>query len=1017
MSNEIPASESWNVIGKAEKTVITDNKAPIIQNPSGTVNINYGLSGKNPLEGNPFVPPQPREGNLIGRETELTKLHELLQTKKNVCVVSGMGGVGKTELVREYVTRDDCKAHFSGGVFYVDARSRENIAAEIVAVTEYHFQAQIEDGLSDTQKVTQCWEAWKTQTESVLLILDDVSGLAKNFKLYLRTADLGKLRLLITSRDTPDQRIAEELPLEVLLPESAVELLASIIGQERVVKETSAAEKLCEELGYLPLALELVGYYLEDEDYQSLSLAAMGDKLKEKVKHPSLSPEEVPMAIKATRGVQAAFDLSWDELTPEAKYLACVLGAFASAAIHWGFVGGIYENLQGESFSEDNLKDKWLKSLRKLHLVLTVETDIYDLHPLIRDYFGEQFKQHPQHSEIKQAFCDLSVRVADAVEQSTTLAVFNLIEPHLKKMIDWCEGNEDRQFAFSLNQLARLYNSQGKYNEAEPLYLRSLSIREKKLGENHPDVAQSLNNLAELYRNQGKYNEAEPLYRRSLSIWEKQLGENHPDFAISLNNLALLYNSQGKYNEAEPLFLRSLSIRENQLGEDHPDVANSLNNLALLYNYQGKYKVAEPLFLRSLSIREKQLGENHPDVANSLNNLAKFYRYQGKYNEAEPLCLRSLSIYENQLGEDHPDVASSLSGLAELYNSQGKYNEAEPLCLRSLAIREKQLGENHPDVANSLNNLALLYNSQGKYNKAEPLYRRSLSIDEKQLGEDHPNVATTLNNLANLYNSQGKYNEAEPLYRRSLSIREKQLGENHPDVAQSLNNLAELYKSQGKYNEAEPLYLRSLSIYEKQLGENHPDVATTLNNLAGLYQNQGKYNEAEPLYLRSLSIKESQLGENHPDVAIILNNLAELYNSQGKYDEAEPLYLRSLSILEKQLGENHPQVVTSLNNLAFLYNAQGNYAEAKKLSQQALTIRQQTLGDHHPDTQESLLATKMLNVQILLDCDTQTLLGILEAFAQLANLPDPNTETMLMLLETIATNPKLLQSLREALHG
>ena len=59
----------------------------------------------------------------------------------------------------------------------------------------------------------------------------------------------------------------------------------------------------------------------------------------------------------------------------------------------------------------------------------------------------------------------------------------------------------------------------------------------------------------------------------------------------------------------------------------------------------------------------------------------------------------------------------------------------------------------------------------------------------------------------------------------------------------------------------------------------------------------------------------------------------------------------------------------------------------------------------------------MFNVQILLDCDTQKLFSILEAFAQQANLPYPNTETDLMLLETIATNPQLLQRLREALQG
>ena len=48
----------------------------------------------------------------------------------------------------------------------------------------------------------------------------------------------------------------------------------------------------------------------------------------------------------------------------------------------------------------------------------------------------------------------------------------------------------------------------------------------------HPDVATSLNNLAELYRTQGDYAKAEPLYKRSLAIREKALGPDHPDVAI-----------------------------------------------------------------------------------------------------------------------------------------------------------------------------------------------------------------------------------------------------------------------------------------------------------------------------------------------------------------------------------------------------------------------------------------------------------------------------------------------------
>ena len=36
----------------------------------------------------------------------------------------------------------------------------------------------------------------------------------------------------------------------------------------------------------------------------------------------------------------------------------------------------------------------------------------------------------------------------------------------------------------------------GQYAKAEPLYQRSLKIRESQLGPDHPDVAASLNNLA-----------------------------------------------------------------------------------------------------------------------------------------------------------------------------------------------------------------------------------------------------------------------------------------------------------------------------------------------------------------------------------------------------------------------------------------------------------------------------------------------------------------------------------------
>jgi tetratricopeptide (TPR) repeat protein len=261
---------------------------------------------------------------------------------------------------------------------------------------------------------------------------------------------------------------------------------------------------------------------------------------------------------------------------------------------------------------------------------------------------------------------------------------------------------------------------QGKYREAAEAYQKAANLRQ-----DDPDI---LDQLGSSLTAAGNYVQAEPLHKRSLTISEKALGPEHPNVARSLINLALLYTDQGKYSEAEPLYKRSLAVREKVLGPEHPDVARSLNSLAALYVSQGKYSEAEPLYKRSLAIFENALGPEHQNVAASLNNLAALYTSQGKYGEAEPLHKRSLAILEKALGLEHPDVARSLNGLAALYASQGKYSEAEPLYMRSLAISEKALGPEHLNVATSLENYAGFLRKTNRPAEAAEMETRAKTI-------------------------------------------------------------------------------------------------------------------------------------------------------------------------------------------------------------------------------------------------------------------------------------------------
>lgn len=136
------------------------------------------------------------------------------------------------------------------------------------------------------------------------------------------------------------------------------------------------------------------------------------------------------------------------------------------------------------------------------------------------------------------SLCSQQVRSGKSADRERELA---LAQDYFNRAIDLqTKFQQQEDLATSLNALAILYNAMGRYTEAEPLYVRSLAIREQELGANHPDTAASLNNLAGLYESTGRYSEAEPLYVRAVGIAEDKLGINHTNTQTIRKNLQIL---------------------------------------------------------------------------------------------------------------------------------------------------------------------------------------------------------------------------------------------------------------------------------------------------------------------------------------------------------------------------------------------------------------------------------------------------------------------------------------------
>jgi tetratricopeptide (TPR) repeat protein len=144
--------------------------------------------------------------------------------------------------------------------------------------------------------------------------------------------------------------------------------------------------------------------------------------------------------------------------------------------------------------------------------------------------------------------------------------------------------------------------SNKKYVQAETAFIEALRILKEQEKEVSPDtdeaikhgikekMALSLNNLAAVYQLQGKYGLALNEYIKSTDIYRKIRGENSLDFATSLHNLGMVYAAKQDFQQAEALFRRSLAIKENILSATNPELKAIKENLDKVLSMSGERK-------------------------------------------------------------------------------------------------------------------------------------------------------------------------------------------------------------------------------------------------------------------------------------------------------------------------------------------------------------------------------------------------------------------------------------------
>jgi serine/threonine-protein kinase len=186
----------------------------------------------------------------------------------------------------------------------------------------------------------------------------------------------------------------------------------------------------------------------------------------------------------------------------------------------------------------------------------------------------------------------------------------------------------------------------GAYAEAEPLLRKAVDAHRATLGENDVRYALSLQSLAQTLMRQSKFDEAQALLQRSLTIINTHAGNTDSELAASiLADLGILEHIRGNSAEAARYMRQSLAILQKYHGFESFGVRVQLNNLAAVDYDLGNYAQAEKEF-RQLLEWQRKIDPNAVDPI----YLGRIRRMLGHPEEALELHRASLQLAQKDQG-------------------------------------------------------------------------------------------------------------------------------------------------------------------------------------------------------------------------------------------------------------------------------------------------------------------------------------------------------------------------------
>ena len=794
-----------------------------------------------------------------------------------------------------------------------------------------------------------------------LWIVDDLAPSldAEAVKAWLAPAPAGKT--LVTTRSREYASIGRAVPLDVLTPAEALELLCSRRTPSDSV-ETAAAHGITQDLGYHALAVDVAAAALAAQaglmsfvDFRVGLANATADELELAAELADVLPSGHEASVAATilRSVRDLPDEGRDFLRLAALLAVAPIppSLVASAFLR---VDGLAEldatrrAIRGQHQVEQaSLAERGEGEARLVHAVISRTVRLHEAQPErahgLREALVEQLG-------LLLWTCDKDIRRYRllAAEVSHARSLLDRV-----RLWNLSAANLGEQLVFHDCE-------RGLYVAARSLQERVLETRRRELGEDHARTLTCMADLATILWRLGDHTTARQVSEQVIAAQLRVFGEEASAPFASMSKLAQNLRAYGDLAGARELLERVVQTRRRLLGPNHLETLLDLNHLAETLRAQGDLAGAHELHERLVQTLDRVLDQEHfetptgrvdiveflktqADLA-SMDELAGTLRVQGDLATARRVTEHVIAAQRRVLGAEHPVTLTSMNHLATILRAQGDLAGSGELLERVVETWRRVRGEDDPDLLIGIDNLAATLKAQGDLATARQLTEHVVAARRRVLGQEHPATIASMNNLAGILVAQGDLAAAREWLERSLELCHRVRSADHLDVLVGTTNLAMILKEQGNPSGARELLDRVLETHRRVLGEDHPTTLTTMNNLAVTLFDLREWVAALRLMEDTLETRRRVLGEDHPDTLSAKRNLIAILLGVGEMSRAHEL-TRSLPEMQRGvLGEDDPSTRRSANTHTVRERRQSELARTRPLHERVLETLRRALG-------------------------------------------------------------------------